>query len=176
MELDEINNRMNTIKGEIELLELMSEYPSREEESKLRALYEELDNLCDRKILMTVEPTYSTEEIDLYLCSPSSIYQDWLVAIHSQQEKVGHVTLNYRDKNIFYEIDEKHRGHRYATKALTLLRDEMIDKGLAKMHIVIEPDNKPSINTALGFGGQLVRKTEDFNVYEVDLTNVSSKK
>lgn len=90
------------------------------------------------------------EDMDYYL----DIY------LHDTDTLVGDV--NYRFKtdtytgNVGYNIYEEYRGHRYATKALLLLKELLNQRGFQNMVISVVPNNVASVKTALGAGSKLV--------------------
>jgi len=87
-------------------------------------------------------------------------------AIHrrSDGERVGRIHLRLTDDAEIvralghggYEVDEAHRGHGYAARALALLRRVARHYGVAPLWVLIEPHNAPSRRTAERAGLRLV--------------------
>lgn len=180
MELTEITKQINTIENKIAELELkFGGYPTKSQDDILFHLNEKLYELKQKRIvLLSSKPTYTDEEIDLYLWAITSQNHEWIITIHNEQEPVGTIGIDYTRNfsNINYIIKEQYRGNKYASKALKLLKNEMLKNGLSKPNIYIEPTNYASITTALSIGGQLVSESEAMNIYEVNLIVAPIKK
>lgn len=81
----------------------------------------------------------------------------------SDKEVVGRIDIRigfnesvYYIGNIGYIIDEKHRGHNYATKACRIIKQVALAHGMNSLLITTNPDNIPSRKTCEKIGAKLV--------------------
>lgn len=136
-----------------------------------------------RKIIITKGPTYTNGKLNLYLDdgsieSEEEIYkialvdtENWIGTI-----RVTHVIYDYLLANIGYELVKEARGNGYMIQALEILRQPLIDKGLSKPVLSVDPENIPSVRTIEKFGGKKINIGDKwFDTYEVDLTDESHK-
>lgn len=136
-----------------------------------------------RKIIITKGPTYTNGKLNLYLDdgsieSEEEIYkialvdtENWIGTI-----RVTHVIHDYLLANIGYELIKEARGNGYMIQALEILRQPLIDKGLSKPVLSVDPENIPSVRTIEKFGGKKINIGDKwFDTYEVDLTDESHK-
>ncbi len=78
------------------------------------------------------------------------------------------------ENNVYYEIDEPHRGHGYAKESLRLLLLDAKNKGLERLRIAVRQSNKPSISVIESLHPNLIKsgkstEGEENLLYEVDL-------
>jgi predicted acetyltransferase len=84
--------------------------------------------------------------------------------IHVDLQRVGGIDLRLGatdfilryDGQIGYAVDQRHRGHRYAARALVLLKPLARQHGLSPLWITCNPDNLASRRTCEIAGAQLV--------------------
>lgn len=140
----------------------------------LRKQRESLENeLCLARSVLVA----SNDELDVYEQRKYKEHYIYYVVLHDTTSIVGFVYANYGDGphvigNVGYEIYRKYRGNGYTKKALELLCDVFLDRGMEMSIIVIHPGNIASVKTTEGFGGVLVKKSStDYgtNVYNVDI-------
>ena len=74
--------------------------------------------------------------------------------------RIGHNDKTYIGGNIGYNIDENHRGHRYAAKACELLFHQARKHGMDHVIITCVPENIASSRTCQIAGGQLLEITD----------------
>ena len=117
------------------------------------------------------------DELDIYEEEKFKDHFIYYVVLHDTYSITGFISAMYDDGphsigNIGYEIYPKFRGHGYTRKALELLCDTFLERGMEESVIVINASNIPSIKTTEGFGGVLVSssgRTTGRNVYSVDI-------
>jgi predicted acetyltransferase len=84
--------------------------------------------------------------------------------IQVDAERVGGIDLRLGatdfilqyDGQVGYAVDQRHRGHRYAARALTLLKPLALRHGLTPLWITCNPDNLASRRTCEIAGAELV--------------------
>ena len=119
----------------------------------------------------------SSDELDVYEEEKFKDHYVYYVVLHDTYSITGFITAMY-DKgphsigNIGYETYPKFRGHGYTRKALELLCDTFLERGMEESIIVINASNIASIKTTEGFGGVLVSSSgreTGRNIYNVDI-------
>lgn len=70
--------------------------------------------------------------------------------------RIGHNDKTYIGGNIAYEVEEKYRGHHYATKACKLLFKLARKHDMDYLIITCIPSNIASSKTCLAAGGQFI--------------------
>ena len=119
----------------------------------------------------------SNDELDIYEQKKHKDHYIYYVVLHDTYDITGFISADYGEGphvigNVGYETFRKYRGHGYTKKALELLCDVFLDRGMEMSIIVISPKNIPSIKTTEGFGGVLVKSSGTSygtNVYNVDI-------
>lgn len=98
----------------------------------------------------------------------------YVITLTSSDKVIGNIMVSYKivDKflaNIQYELVREARGNGYMIQALELLREPLIEKGLSKPYISVDPENIPSVRTIEKFGGKKIDNDDWFDTYEIDL-------
>ena len=139
---------------------------------KAKALREELRFLTFRKIA-------TDYEIDVFEEPHQRGVKYYHITLHDIPKEIGYIKVSYgancvqKFGNIGYELDERYRGHNYTIKALEMLVDEMLSRGLEKPTIAAKPSNIPSVRIIEKFGGRIIYGSQnqfDWNIYQVDLS------
>ena len=141
----------------------------------LRARRDELQN--EFYLTSRTKMVAASEELDIYEEKKCIDHYVYYVVLHDTFSIAGYITAMYDDGphsigNVGYEIYPRYRGHGYTRKALELLCDTFLERGMEESVIVIHANNIPSIKTTEGFGGVLVKSsgtTTGRNVYSVDI-------
>lgn len=142
-------------------------------------LKEELEFLSLKKIA-------TDYEIDIYEDENENEQEKkkYRITLHNIPKEIGNVTLTYGKKykerygHIAYRIEPEYQGHNYAFKALQLLINEIIKRGLDKPIISAFPNNIPSIKIIEKMGGELLHEAQglfDWNIYQIDLLKQKTK-
>lgn len=135
------------------------------------ALREELQFLAFRRIA-------TDGEIDIYENPVERGVKQYHITLHDIPQEIGHIKISYgahvipRYGHIGYEIASKYRGHNYTSRALEMLVDEMIEKGLEEPTLAAFPHNLPSVHIIEKFGGNIIHEAKnkfDWNIYQVNL-------
>lgn len=74
--------------------------------------------------------------------------------------RIGHNYHSYYNGNIGYEIDEAHRGRRYAKEAAGAVLEVARYHGMQKIYLTCEEENTASYRTIEGLGARLAEITE----------------
>ena len=74
--------------------------------------------------------------------------------------RVGYVRGTYFGGNIGYQVEESHRGHGYAARAVRLMLPLAKRHGMPFVRISCSPDNEASKATILHAGGELEAQVE----------------
>jgi len=78
------------------------------------------------------------------------------IRLKENSKVVGHISYHFRDVKIFGNVEcfikEEYRGNNYATKALSILVDNLYKIDDEDIYLAILPDNIPSIKSALACG------------------------
>jgi len=120
----------------------------------------------------------SDDEIDIYENPLESRIKNYFITLHRCSKQIGNIKISYGATaiqmfgHISYEIDEKYRGHNYTFRALEMLKDEMLKRGLDYPTIAAYSNNLASIRIIEKLGGRIIRKAQnefDFNIYQVRL-------
>lgn len=141
------------------------------------ALRRQREVLVDELKLARCVLVASDDELDIYEEKKFTDHYIYHVVLHDTCLITGFISADYTDGphvigNIGYETFRKYRGHGYTKKALELLCDVFLDKGMEMSVIVIRAGNVPSVKTTEGFGGVLVKSagtSYGTNVYNVDI-------
>jgi len=86
--------------------------------------------------------------------------------------RLGHNYHSYWNGNAGYEVDEPHRGHRYATIALKMVLPIAKSHGMDHLVVSCNEDNVASYKTIERCGGKLLEISyppEDWIYYRPDL-------
>lgn len=132
-------------------------------------------------------PVASNEILDIYLDygSINRGYGNFEIFLHATSTKIGHIRLNtdvFREElgNIGYSLFEEYRGQHFMLQSLELLKDTMLKMKIVKPIITVKPQNLVSVKTIEAFGGILVQKHNDkelyYDTYEVDLLEKEEEK
>ncbi|UCB43274.1 MAG: GNAT family N-acetyltransferase [Dehalococcoidales bacterium] len=98
------------------------------------------------------------------------------VRLPGKPEPIGGVSLRVGNTrhlvmyggHIGYGVNEEYRGHRYASRACSLIRQVALDHGLKTLWITCNPDNLPSRRTCEILGCEfieIVDLPEDTDMY-----------
>lgn len=146
---------------------------------KITKILTTIDLLKNEIYFLKHNPVVSNAKLDLYLGRGSieEGYVEFDVFLHATSVKIGHVRLNKENDNVFgnigYGLDKEYRGHHFMLQSLELLKDIMLKMRIIKPIITVEPDNLASVKTIQAFGGVLVQKHNNkelyYDTYEVDL-------
>lgn len=122
------------------------------------------------------KPDLTDGEIDIYINdAENGIGFEGLIYLHNTTTEVGNIAYRGPVDNewlgdIGYNVMPEHQGHNYALKALNLIQDTILSKGIDKVVITTYEDNIPSIRTIEKFGGiPLPSKDEEVLRYECHL-------
>lgn len=176
-----IKNKIATLRKKVAILE-EEMFFRQDVKSKINALREEIFEL-ENKVFVEKGPTYTNEVLDLYLEDDSNIglYENYKIALAGTEIFIGSVRVcyeNMRDNmlgNIGYGLYSDFRGNGYMIQALELLREPMLEKGLEKPIITVDPENNSSIRVIEKFGGKKLENDKWYDTYEVDLDDESHK-
>lgn len=123
------------------------------------------------------KPDLTDGEIDIYLEEhPGKPQFRCSIYLHNIPIEIG--GLEYRGPvdiswlgDIGYDIYPPFRGHNYAYKALNLVKDKIVSRGIDSVIITTDYDNIPSQRTIEKFGGQRIPSDiEHVYRYRCDLT------
>lgn len=130
-------------------------------------------------ILKTYEekPTLSDGEIDIYLTmiNEGPAFKG-IIFLHNSPVEIGNI--EYRGVtdyqwlgDIGYNIKKPFRGHNYAYKALSLIKEKILSFGINQVTITTHNDNIPSQKTIEKFGGKRISSQDErIYRYQCDLT------
>lgn len=152
---------------------------------RLSDLDRQISNL-NQKIIELKGPTHRGERIDLYFeqyfSHPSFFF--YSLSLKEKFCRIGHVKISLKplaslgEANIGYRLSKEYQGNHYMLEALELLRTPMMNHGLSRPLISVEPDNIASIRTIEEYGGVLkipANEQREYHTYEVDLTTTSKQ-
>ena len=172
--LEEVRDEIIIIENEIE----ESCFYSGRSSKSYREVMNRLSELYDIEKLLKSKKLISGEEIDIYETRSIGDVVYYLISLHDTLNLVGFIKVNYSDSvdnfygNVGYEIKEEYRGNSYAYKALYLLSDVMIERGLFEIVLRINEENIPSLMTAKKIGADFVShgtKAHPYDKYHVNL-------
>ena len=94
---------------------------------------------------------------------------------------IGEIRVTYINPvkfygDIGYELKPEYRGNGYMLKALNVLKEPLIKKGLTKPKFTVFPDNIPSVKTIEHFGGVKIGSTGFYDIYEANIEEDTDKK
>lgn len=121
-------------------------------------------------------PDLTDDEIDIYITPDQrGIGFEGKIFLHGTQTEIGYIA--YRGSggvtwlgDISYRIHPEYRGNNFAYKALNLIQDIILSKGIDRVIITTYPDNLSSIRTIEKFGGVLIpHDDEGYLAYECHL-------
>lgn len=147
-------------------------------QSKIELL-ERLTTEIRNRIYELQSPEFTDGIIDLYRDHLSH----FTITKHNETIPIGAIEYFNTTKsipgNISYEINKEFRGHHYALRALKLIGEALLNKGIKKIFITASSEkNYPSIKTIESFGGVRFYK-EDYVAgpipYTCDLERIYSK-
>ena len=172
LRLEDIKKELDITTEELDNFLYVADDPERYNE-----LCRKKNKLLEMYTLLSLPKVVSTDELDIYAENKGFSRYIYHLMLHGDTKEIGHIRVTYKecdDKygNIGYEIKKQYQGHGFALKALELLQDEMIQKGLTSPIITAYPHNLPSIRTIEKFGGVLVPESYNlvnYNKYQVDL-------
>lgn len=153
-------------------------FSSEDEKNKYWNLKDQANDLREELRFLGYRKIATDEEIDIYENPVERGVKKYHITLHNVPKEIGSIKISYgataihRFGHIGYEIDEKYRGHNYTLRALEMLKDEMIEKGLLFPTIAAFPNNLPSIRIIENFGGKLIHEAQnrfDWNIYQVRL-------
>ena len=114
-------------------------------------------------------PIISNDTITLYT-SFNFFYDDYAyfdIVLNDLQKKIGTIDFHFNKKgfsysgNVGYLIYDDFQGNHYATQALSLLKELLIEKKVKKdLYVSTLPNNIKSQKVALNNGGKLVYEGE----------------
>lgn len=174
LRLEDIKKELDKTDEELANFLYVADNPERYNE-----LCRKKNKLSEMYKLLSLPKVISTDELDIYVENKGFSHYIYHLTLHEDIKEIGHIRVTYKecdDKfgNIGYEIKRQYQGCNFALKALELLEDEMIQRGLTKPIITAYPYNLPSIRTIEKFGGVLIREHDNlitYNKYQVDLLN-----
>lgn len=120
-----------------------------------------LDKINNELRIYENNPDLTDGEIDIYINgNEGDISFQGIIFLHNTPLEVG--VIEYRGPcdakwlgDIGYTINEEHRGHNYALKALELISQVILSKGIDKVTITTQKNNVASVKTIEKFGGVL---------------------
>ena len=130
------------------------------------------------------KPNYSDGELDLLINELKS-YQDkdvyYDIRLSNSPLYIGEIRVTYYNPTRFlgdigYELKPEYRGNGYMLKALNVLKEPLIKKGLTKPKFTVFPDNIPSVKTIEHFGGVKIGSTGFYDIYEANIEEDTDKK
>jgi len=135
------------------------------------------------------KPNIESEDIDLYIKNIHDTFTSdlpdritYIITLHDTKDIIGEMDIRYSllasEKylgNIGANIKEEYRGKRYSKKAFHLLKDTLLENGLAKPIFTVKEDNISSIKSLEAIGAERKEYVSDsinpYYVYEYDLEN-----
>lgn len=121
------------------------------------------------------KPSYTDNEItivlnDIYGNEPDEGIIKTLsfdIKPYGKDIKMGYIDLRVGDSaylyymgNIGYRIEEKYRGHNYASKAVKLVLNQAIKENMKSVIITCSPENMPSYKTLVNCKAKLIETVE----------------
>lgn len=182
----QVEDRIRMVQKKLDEVEdyLFNNYYTFEGADKLYLLRKELSELQER-LIFEKGPTYTNGEIDLYLDEEADkvgkVCENYNIALAGEKRFIGHVRVTYDEMsdnflgNIGYELNREFRGNGYMLQALEILKRPMLESGLERPIITVDPKNRASVRTIEKFGGKKLDKDEWYDSYEVDLGEKSNK-
>lgn len=175
----EIQDKIKVLEEKINSMEALYFKNSKNiDYSEIRLLWNEVSKL-KQKILFLEGPTYSSENLDLYLDRDANLIgkecEIFKIFLAGSNIFIGTIRVTYdnmRDNflgNIGYELKREYRGNGYMLETLNILRKPLINKGLTKPIITTKKDNYASIKTIKNYGGVKLEDDKWYNIFEVDL-------
>lgn len=141
-------------------------------------LKEKADSLREELRFIDFKKVATDYEIDLYEAPYERGVKYYRITPHNVIKEIGFIKISYgahcipKYGHIGYEMDEKYRGNNYTIRALEMLVEEMMQRGLTKPTIAAKPSNIPSVRIIEKFGGIVIHQAInqfDWNIYQVDL-------
>ncbi len=172
MTKEELKQEVDRVKFEISKIEYVSDNP---------VLYNELHILLNKLNIMyevISNPMVATsEEIDIYEENKGMKAFIYHITLHNDTKPIGYIRVSYDNKesiygNIGYEIKLPYRGNNFTLKALEMLEETMINKGLTIGILVVHPSNFASIRVIEKFGAEEIEKKDNqgiYKYYQIDL-------
>lgn len=148
-------------------------------------LKEKADSLREELKFVDFKKIATDYEIDLYEAPYERGVKYYRITPHDVVKEIGFIKISYgancipRYGNIGYEIDERYRGNNYTIRALEMLVEEMMLRGLTKPTLAAKQSNIPSVRIIEKFGGKVIHQAQnqfDWNIYQVDLENKIGQK
>lgn len=123
----------------------------------------------------------SSDELDIYAEEKVNNNIIYHLTLHGTTKKIGYIRITYSSNitmygNIGYEIYDRYQGHNYTYKALLLLENEMLNRGLSSPIITVLPNNLASIRVIEKLGGEFIGEEYAGSTYYKYKINLSKKK
>lgn len=115
------------------------------------------DLLTDGELDLKLEAKTDANEEKGYV--PAYKYR---ITLHNIDDTIGHIDIRigynentYYGGNIGYMIEEAYRGHNYAAKSCSIIKEVAASHGMNKIIITCNPNNIPSRKTCVKAGYML---------------------
>ena len=179
MTITEIKEEMMKLEDRLFVLSYRGEKNS----SEYKEIKDEFNRLEDLYLINTSKLAVSNDEFNIYEGKDVSFRKKYYVTFPNSNRIIATIFANYAEHinifgNIGYEVKKKYRGHSIAYRALENITPILVERGMKKGVICVNPYNIASINTALKYGAKLVIKSptpDGINQYEADLVKKLTK-
>ena len=126
-------------------------------------------------IILKKPPIVSDDNLDLRAIT-DDVCNEYMIYLHDTDICVGKISyrgyhLDYSLADVGFVVYEEHQGNGYAAKALRLLEDYLLTKGIDSVWITVKDYNIPSRKTIEKCGGVLLSKEGDILKYECKTLN-----
>ena len=151
-------------------------------EEMIGLLKEEYFKIVD-ELEVIKKADYSDGELDLLINEhkgngTNDVWYD--IRLTNTPVYIGEIRVTYCNPirflgDVGYELKKEYRGHGYMLKALNVLKEPLIERGLIHPKFTVFPSNIPSVKTIEHFGGKKVGTTGFYDIYEADLEEDAKK-
>jgi predicted acetyltransferase len=128
--------------------------------------------VSDEVISLSVYNNLEAQTINQY---PSQILD---IVLNSTHEKIGNIEFDYSQDvlgigNVFYKIEPNYRNKGYASRALSLLKQLVVNnnfKGDKNLYFFVSDGNKYSQRVVLKNGGEVIKNiNNDGKIYKITI-------
>ncbi len=173
-----MNNKINELELEIKKLEELSK-KSPESVDTINIKISRLKTLLYHELTSPRTPDLSDGVIDLYK-SDNEHEADYTIYLSNTEIYIGFIDYRFSKianiGDIGYGILPKYRGNHYALRALNLICDSIIKRGINEVTICAKCDNIASIKTIQKFGGKLINKKDDILYFKCNIKEKGNNK
>lgn len=173
-----MSNKVNQLEIEIKKLEDLRKKAGVEQNLiNDKILY--LKGLLYQELINPRNPDLSDGVIDLYK-SDNKNEDDYTIYLCNTEIYIGFIDYRFVKTDnigdIGYGILPKYRGNHYALRALNLICDSIIKRGINEVIICAKCDNIASIKTIQKFGGKLINKKDDILYFKCNIKEKGNNK